>query len=354
LKRVCLVSSGTGGHLVPALALAARLREHGHETVLLTEGRGVESAMLERAGVDAVPLHVGGPGLALPWRLLRAAGEARSILKRRAIDLVLATGGKTSVPVALAARSLSLPVCLLEQNATTGRCNRLLAPLARRIYLGLPQRRPLRLAVMTGTPLRAGIGRVSRAEARHELSLAAGMPTILVMGGSQGARALNETVPKALVGLGAPLQVLHLAGPGHEEAVRVRYGEGACHGLVAHVRPLVRDVGTWYAAADLVICRGGGCTIAELMAAGRPAIVVPYPHHKDRQQFWNGKVLEAAGGGVVVEQHDLHVATLQPLVRALIEAPDRLAEMGEKAHAKSPRDPCAAILEDLHSLAYLN
>jgi UDP-N-acetylglucosamine--N-acetylmuramyl-(pentapeptide) pyrophosphoryl-undecaprenol N-acetylglucosamine transferase len=188
---------------------------------------------------------------------------------------VLATGGKTSVPVALAARSLSAAGLPARAECDYGPLQPVLAPFARRIYLGLPQRRPLRLAVMTGTPLRAGIGRASRAEARHELSLAAGMPTILVMGGSQGARALNETVPKALVGLGAPLQVLHLAGPGHEEAVRVRYGEGACHGLVAHVRPLVRDVGTWYAAADLVICRGGGCTIAELMAAGRPAIVVP-------------------------------------------------------------------------------
>lgn len=339
---------------MPALALAARLRERGHETTLVTEGRPVEDSLLARSGVEAESLHLGGRGPTLVWRVLRATRDARRLLEEHRIDLVLGTGGKTSVPVALAAKTLSLPVCLLEQNATTGRCNRLLAPFARRIYLGLPQARPDRRALMTGTPLRPGIGGISREEARRMLTLAPDAPTVLVVGGSQGAQTLNELVPRALTRVGSSLQVLHLSGNGQDEAVKLRYGQGRGSGFVAHVRPLVKDMAPWYAAADLVICRGGGCTIAELMAAGRPAIVVPYPHHKDRQQYWNGLVLERGGAGIVIEQKDLREDGLRDLVASWLERRDDLAAMGAAARALAPVDPCTTILDDLKVVAALN
>jgi len=339
---------------MPALALAARLRERGHETTLVTEGRGVEEALLQRSGLTAEALNVGGRGPALVWRVLRAAKRARKLLEDQRIDLVVGTGGKTSVPVAMAARMLSLPICLLEQNATTGRCNRWLAPFARRIYLGLPQEKPLPRALVTGTPLRMGIGSVSKEAGRQMLSLSPTLPTILVMGGSQGATVLNELVPRALAGIGTPLQVLHLSGNGQDDAVRLRYDAGVPRGLVAHVRPLVKDMAHWYAAADLVICRGGGCTVAELMAAGRPAIVVPYPHHRDRQQYWNGLVLERGGAGLVIEQKDLREDSLQDLVSSLLARPDQLVAMGEASKRLAPVDPCGSILEDLRVVAALN
>lgn len=352
MRRVCLVSSGTGGHLLPALALSAGLRARGHEPLLVTEGRAVESSLLPGAGMPARTLRVGG-GPALPLRVLGASLAARRWLRQSGVEVVICTGGRTSLPVGLAARLLGLPLCLLEQNAVLGRSNRWLAALARRIYLGLPGDHQPPRALVTGTPLRAEIGTIDRAMARERLGLRADGLTVMVAGGSQGARALNEVVPAALLRLGAPLQVLHLSGPGADDDVRRRYAAGADARVECRVRPLTREIACWYAAADLVICRGGGATVAELMAAARPAIVVPYPHHRDRQQFHNAQVLVRAGAAVVLEQEQLTVERLGDEIAALLPG-DQLATMGARAAALSPADPCAAILDDLERTAILN
>ena len=339
---------------MPALALAERLREQGHEPLLLTEGREVEHDLLARAGATSASLQVGRRTLLLPLRIAAATLAARRLMRDRGIDLVLGTGGKTSIPAGLAARSLGLPLCLLEQNATTGRSNRLLSPLANRVYLGLPQPHASARALMTGTPMRRGIGEVERASARQQLGLEPDLPVLLVMGGSQGATALNTIVPKALCALRRPLQILHLSGRGAEEGVRLLYDAGQERGLTAHVRALVQDMPAYYAAADLVICRGGGCTVAELMRAARPAIIVPYPHHRDRQQFWNGMVLERARAGLVLEQSHLSVTGLAALIESFLRRPEELAAMGERSRALAPVDPSAAILADLRLVANLN
>ena len=349
VRRVCLVSSGTGGHLLPAVMLAQAMRDAGQDTILLTEGRRAEQVLLERYPCRAEALPVGRGGVGLPMRFAAAVVRARRLLRREGVDLVVGSGGRTSVPVGIAARTLGVPVVLMEQNAVPGRANRFLLPLARRIYLGLPSRRRPRRSLLTGTPLRPEMGRVERADARRSLGLAVDQPVILVTGGSQGAKVLNEVVPDALCQLPRALQVLHLCGVGADEQVRLRYASAEDHGSTALVRSHAFDMATYYAAADLVICRGGGGTVAELAAAGRASIIVPYPHHRDRQQFWNGKVLEDAGAAVVAEQHALSPASLAALVESLFRW-DRLAAMGEMARSLAPRDSCERILADLASL----
>ncbi|MGB3967247.1 MAG: UDP-N-acetylglucosamine--N-acetylmuramyl-(pentapeptide) pyrophosphoryl-undecaprenol N-acetylglucosamine transferase, partial [Planctomycetota bacterium] len=350
VQRVCLVSGGTGGHLMPALALARALHAAGHESLLVTEGRAVERELLRRelpdvTGVELPP--AGRSRLGLPWWLLRATAAARRVLREQRIDRVVSTGGRPSVPVALAARSLGVPVYLLEQNAVTGRANRLLRPFAERIYHGLPSREPVSArALVTGTPLRPEIGAMSRERARELLGLHAATPVVLVTGGSQGARALNETVPQALLRLHQPLQVLHLAGLQADDVVRRFYAASAGR-IVAVVRPVAHDMDRMFAAADLVICRGGGTTVAELCAVGRAAVIVPYPHHRDRQQLRNAEVLANAGAAVVVEEADLSVETLTGLVRCLLADPARLLAMGTSAKGCLPGDAAAAILRDM-------
>jgi UDP-N-acetylglucosamine--N-acetylmuramyl-(pentapeptide) pyrophosphoryl-undecaprenol N-acetylglucosamine transferase len=345
-----LVSSGTGGHLLPAVMLAQAMRDAGQDTILLTEGRRTEQVLLERYPCRAEALPVGRGGVGLPVRFAAAVLRARRLLKREGVDLVVGSGGRTSVPVGIAARSLGVPVVLMEQNAVPGRANRFLLPLARRIYLGLPSRRRPRRSLLTGTPLRPEMGRIDRADARRSLGLSLDQPVILVTGGSQGAKVLNEVVPDALCQIPRALQVLHLCGAGADENVRLRYAAGAEeHGTTALVRSHAFDMATYYAAADLVICRGGGGTVAELAAAGRASIIVPYPHHRDRQQFWNGKVLEDAGGAVVVEQHTVTATSLAALVESLFRW-DRLGVMGDMARSLAPRDSCERILADLASL----
>ncbi len=352
VRRVCLVSGGTGGHLMPAMVLARALRGDGHWPLVVTEGREAERVMLDRFDGEAVALPT-GRGLGLPLRLLGATLRARRLLVASEVDVVVGTGGRTTVPVALAASSLRLPVALMEQNAITGRANRMLLPLAERIYLGLPPRRMHPRALLTGTPVREELGTVERTEARRSLALEPDLPVVLVVGGSQGAQALNEIVPPALCGMRRPLQVLHLTGPGADERVRLRYAEAEDFGLLALVRTYSFDMATYYAAADLVVCRGGGSTVAELAAAGRGAIIVPYPHHRDRQQYLNGKVLADAGAAVVVEQGELDAASLGRLVQDLLRS-ERLAAMGRAAAALAPRDSCRRILDDLVRLAALN
>ncbi len=350
VQRVCLVSGGTGGHLMPALALARAMRASGHEPVLVTEGRQVERELLQRelpdvAGVELPPAS--RSRLGLPFWLLRATAAARRVLREQRVDCVVSTGGRPSVPVGLAARSLSLPLYLLEQNAVTGRANRWLAPLAARIYHGLPASAGTTArAVVTGTPLRPELGRLDRDEARRLLGLRVDVPVVLVTGGSQGARSLNEAVPPALLRVGGPLQVLHLAGLGHDEAVRRAYACGD-DAVVANVRPVATDMDRMLGAADLVICRGGGTTVAELCAVGRAAIVVPYPHHKDRQQLRNAEVLASAGAALIVEEPALSADAIADLVSCLLADPHRLQRMGALARGLQRGDAVAAILADM-------
>jgi len=351
VKRVCLVSGGTGGHLMPALALARALQQRGHEPLLVTEGRPVERELLHRSGgdLDEVDLPAERPSrLGLPWWLLRATLRARKLLQRRAVDCVVSTGGRPSLPMGLAARSLGMPLFLLEQNVVPGRANRWLLPFARRLYLGLPAAgNASARTLLTGTPLRPGLFAVERASARAELDLDPDQPVVLVTGGSQGAHVLNQIVPAALATLDLPLQVLHLTGLGRDDEVRRRYAATADHRLRLFVWPVTIDMDRMLGAADLVICRGGGTTIAELMAAGRAAVIVPYPHHKDRQQSRNAAVLVRAGAALVVEETALTPALLAQVVGELLRQPERLLAMAAAARRAGGGDATMAILDDM-------
>ena len=348
VKRVCLVSSGTGGHLWPALVLAEALRERGHETVLLTEGRRVEQEFLSRVGCRAETLDLRGSGVGQVLRMARGTVDARRVLRDADADAVVCTGGRTSVAAGLAGRSLGLPLALLEQNAIAGKANRLLAHLADRVYLGLPPVRGVRHGVLTGTPLRREFRTAQRAEARRRLGLRADQPVVFVTGGSEGAGVLYERVPRALAATGQPVQVLHLTGPDNDEDVRRRYAELVTASPIrAVVRSLALDMADLYAAADLVVCRGGGCTVAELIATGRASVIVPYPHHKDRQQLHNAKVLERAGASQIVEQAEFDEENVAALFRELLGSPGRLERMGSAAAALQAEEASDRIASDL-------
>ena len=347
VKRVCFVSSGTGGHLWPAMVLGEALREQGHDTFFLTEGRAVERELLERAGQRGESLDVGGRGVGQVMAMARGAWNARRFLRREQVDAVVCTGGRTSVAAGLAGRSLGLPLAVLEQNAVPGRANRLLSRFARRVYLGLPTVNEVRGGVVTGTPVRKDMSNGDRSAARRKIGLRDDLPVLFVTGGSQGASFLNERVPPALIALRRPLQVVHLAGQGWEAEVRTRYAPGLECGVDAVVRAISFDMPTMYAAADLVVCRGGGCTVAELAVTGRPAVIVPYPYHRDRQQVHNGQVLERAGAARVCEQHQLEGPRLTEVLRDLLDAPERLRLMEQCARSLDLGDACDRIVEDL-------
>lgn len=334
IRRPTLVfaGGGSGGHLYPALAVARALE--GVECVFLVpKDRGDDARIagefrtlaMETPRFDRAPLLY-------PARLVRAVVAARRALRRVGACGVVGLGGYASVPACLAARSLSLPVYLMELNAVPGRATRLLGRLASGVGLGtaaaLPRmhrRVPCRI---TGTPLRDELS--ERADPR-DFGLEPGLATLLVLGGSQGAAGLNARVLEAMPRCAdLPMQVLHCAGVHDAPRVREAYRATGARAVVLDFLP---RIGRAYSVADLVLARGGASTVAECLALGLPAVYVPYPHHRDRQQAMNALAAVRAGAARLVEEEALSPQAFRALALELLLRPDARRAMAEAARA---------------------
>lgn len=314
-ETIVIAGGGTGGHLVPAMALADAAGAAGDRPVLITGDRPIEDRVLEGcpwprrklAARGFATLGLGGRMLALlalpgaVWRAFRWLGELRPAR-------VILTGGYVALPVGVAAALRRVPVTLIEPNAIPGRTTRLLARLAGTLIvldgsISLPGRAPR----IVGMPVRSSIVAVGRSGTRGEPG------RLLVLGGSQGARSLNLGVAAALAA-GDPVAVLHVSGPGRAGEARDAY---ARVGIAAEVVEYLDDIAGALAAADLVVARAGAGTIAELIAAARPAVLVPYPHAADNHQEANARLFARLGGGLVVGEGDEFSARLGAAIKAL-------------------------------------
>jgi len=331
-KKVVFAGGGTGGHLFPALAVARAL--HGLDPVFVVpDDRGDEQRLAGEFPclVMRCPRPDRDRWLS-PARLARAIRDARRTLRRLHAAAVVGLGAYASVPFALAARSLGLPLYLMELNAVPGRATRLLARFATGVGLGQPDAleamRWRGACRVTGTPLRAELSRPAR---RAEFGLREDLPTLAVLGGSQGSQGLNARVVDGLVRCGdLPIQVLHCAGA--RDAYRVR-GSYLAVDLPSRVIDFTPDIGRVYAVADLVISRAGASTVAECLALGKPAVYVPYPWHRDRQQERNARAAEAAGAARVVEEHELTPRALRGLLTSILLEPEQRGRMAAAARA---------------------
>jgi UDP-N-acetylglucosamine--N-acetylmuramyl-(pentapeptide) pyrophosphoryl-undecaprenol N-acetylglucosamine transferase len=339
---VVLAAGGTGGHLFSAEAVAAELAARGRRVHLLTDSRADaladRVAAIERHRVRAGRLG-GGPVRAAHGLAEIAAGavQARRLLRRLEPRAVVGFGGYPSVPTMLAAASLGLPTLLHEQNAVLGRANRLLVPRVRRIATGFPDTIGLRpadraRAVYIGNPVRPAILAVP---SRDYQPPAPGEPIeLLILGGSQGARALSEIVPVALAALSPELRALLRVGQqARPEDLAAAAEAYARAGIAAEIQSFFGDVPQRLARAHLAICRAGASTVAELSAVGRPALLIPYPYATDDHQTANAHAFAAAGGGWAVAQADLRPDTLAiRLTRLLADGP-ALSSAADRARA---------------------
>jgi UDP-N-acetylglucosamine--N-acetylmuramyl-(pentapeptide) pyrophosphoryl-undecaprenol N-acetylglucosamine transferase len=354
--RVALAGGGTAGHLFPGLAIARALEVHaGRSTTwLFGTGRVAEARGLAGSGVRLELLPAPRPPrrraalAAFALRLGRAWFAARRRLRALAPDVLIGLGGYASVAPGLAAHSLGIPLFLLEQNALPGKAVRLLAPRARRTFVPWEETATSlgeRAACdVLGNPVRAELWR-ARPEARYMLGLRPEAPTLLVMGGSQGAQAINRAVRRALPQLASAggrsgrAQVIHLAGD--DDVARLAAAYRAA-GIRAHVTPFLADMGAAYAAADLALCRAGGTTIAELAACGLPAVLVPYPHAADDHQRANARAAARQGGALVMEEAALVEGGLHGVI-ALLGDGARRGEMRRSLDATVGREAAARI-----------
>jgi UDP-N-acetylglucosamine--N-acetylmuramyl-(pentapeptide) pyrophosphoryl-undecaprenol N-acetylglucosamine transferase len=343
--RVLLAGGGTAGHTSPLLATADALRrlEPGVEVTALGTPRGIEGRVVPEAGyplelIPPVPLprRPNADLLRLPGRLRGAVTGALAVVDRVCPDVVVGFGGYVSVPAYLAARRRHVPIVVHEGNALPGIANRLGARFTRHVATSFPGT-PLRHAAYVGLPIRRMISTLDRAglrdEARRAFGLDGELPTLLVTGGSQGARRLNQSVAGAEAAFAAAgVQVLHVAGPKGEASVTRTAGQPPYV-----VLPYVDRMDLAYAAADLVLCRAGANTVTEVAAVGLPAVFVPLPIGNGEQEL-NARPVVDAGGGLLVRDGALTSEWVAGTVPGLAADAERLAAMSAAASGLIPRD----------------
>ncbi len=348
---VLIAAGGTGGHVFPALAVARALRERGVSVVWLGTAGGMEARLVPANGFAIEWVRVAGirgkgagAWLLAPFRLARAVADAIGVMRRRRPGVVLGAGGFVSGPGGIAAWLLRIPLLIHEQNAVAGLTNRWLARLAREVLEAFPGSfGPGVQARCIGNPVRADIAAI--APPGERLAGRTGRARLLVIGGSQGARRLNELVPAAVARLAPPLrpEILHQTGARHLEATRAAYARA---GVDATIRAFIDDMADAYAWADFAICRAGALTIAELQAAGLGAILVPFPAAVDDHQTRNAEFLVRAGAAVLAPEASLDAQGLSNSIAALSADPARRRRMAEAARAGSVT-AAAATLADL-------
>ncbi|WP_294507389.1 UDP-N-acetylglucosamine--N-acetylmuramyl-(pentapeptide) pyrophosphoryl-undecaprenol N-acetylglucosamine transferase [uncultured Victivallis sp.] len=366
LERLAITCGGTGGHFYPGLSVARKLRDEGGEALLLLSGVNAphQKDIAESFGVSAVALprmpspRGIGSGVAFGSGALGGVCASLRELKRFRPQALLGMGSFTSLPPILAAHLLRIPVFLHDGNARIGKANRFFSSRAKLLATAFPACNADKCrceVLVTGMPLRpeleaaAGISREA-AEAELErifgVKLEAGIPTILVFGGSQGAAIFNAAVPAALKRLESRrrFQVLHLAGPGKFETTKKAYGD------VPFPLLLLESSGRmelFLGAADLVVCRSGGSTVAELARFGKAAVLIPYPYAAEHHQDDNARVLEAAGGAELLPNAECSPERLEQLFDRLLASPETLAERGARAAECAVPDAAGRLLVEL-------
>ena len=343
MTRLLVVAAGTGGHVYPALAVAERLRSMGVDVSWLGTAVGIESRLVPAAGF---PFHVSkvaglrGQGfarwLAAPFLLLRSGLRSIAVLARVRPHVVLGMGGYGAGPGGLVARLLGIPLVIHEQNTVPGLTNRLLAWFATRVLEAFPASfAARRRAIHTGNPVREALACGPAPEMR--LAHRGGRLRVLVIGGSQGARALNEVVPRALAidSLGARVRVRHQCGPANVEATCDGY---AAVDVEAEITGYIEDMGTAYTWTDVAVCRAGAMTVAELAAVGVASILVPFPYATDDHQSRNARYLADRGAAMLLAQDSLDADSLAVALGSLHEDRGRVESMSRAAYDAAIRD----------------
>jgi len=352
---VLIAGGGTGGHVFPMLAVGQALESEGADVFYVGTARGLEQRLIGDAGgdlelLDVAPLRGGGVRGALVGGLKAAwsFNAARDLVKRRRPDVVLSVGGYAGGPVALAARLMGVPLAVLEPNSVLGFTNRVLGPLAHRVYVAFgdwDRRFGPGVLMRSGVPLRSEF----KASVYQPL---VGRFRVLVLGGSQGAKALNECVPGAFERLSAVVphaEILHQAGRGKVIATsqRYAYAPNARVGVV----DFIEDVAGELDRADLVIQRCGASAVSELCLVGRANILVPFPFAADQHQLANAKSLEREGAAIALEEREATPERLGALLIELAADPARRIALAERARTLATPNAAKDVAGDLLQLA---
>lgn len=343
--NIILAGGGTGGHVIPALAIAEELRRRGHQAAFVGTARGIETRLVPKAGFPLYLVKVGALNRVSIATRLRTLVDlplsifaAMRILRRFHAQAVIGVGGYAAGPATIAAVLLRIPVVLFEPNVVPGYANRALARFAANAAVHFEQTgRWFRSFEVTGVPVRPAFFNLPPRRGPQ--------PTLLVFGGSQGARALNHVVRETAAELLAripDLKLAHQTGSREFEEIRGFYTESK---IRVEASPFIDDMPQSFAGADLIVCRSGASTVAEVAAAGKCALFVPFPGAADDHQLRNAELLAHAGAALLIPESELNAERFVREVTALLGDPQRLAEMGGKARALAHPDAASHIAE---------
>ena len=359
---VLMMAGGTGGHVYPALAVATELLRRGYRVEWVGTARGLEHRVVPAAGITLHCLPVRGVrGKSIVHKiigllfLLLASLQALWLVFRLAPRCVVGMGGYVAGPAGVAAWLLRKPLLIHEQNAVAGTTNRMLAPLASTVVAGFAGafREDIQYIVL-GNPVRREL--VAAGAASHYDYAGQRPLRLLVLGGSLGARPINKLIPGAVRKLvdgttAAPLEVWHQAGEDHAEVVRASYGDLLDHGV--RVAPFIEDMAGAYAWADLVLCRAGALTIAELSIMGRPSVLVPLPQAIDDHQSANARSLTEHGAAILMRQSEMTEESLAAALLGYLDHPQSLSSMAAAAAAAATPDAAQRVSDYCEELMHV-
>lgn len=350
-RSILIMAGGTGGHIFPALAVADILRTEGWRVTWLGAPNSMEAELVPKHGYDMAWVRFSGLRgkgplrlLLLPFNLLIALWQSAVAIFRHRPDVVLGMGGYITFPGGMMAALLRRPLVIHEQNSIAGLSNKVLARIAQKVLSGFPDVLPN--AIWCGNPVRGAIAGLADPQQRY--AARSGKLDVLVVGGSLGAKAINETLPQALALLPEEVRpnVLHQTGKQHFASVQQLYRQ--C-GVQADIRPFLDDMAGSYANADLVICRAGALTVAELAAAGVASILIPFPFAVDDHQTGNARFLSERGAAILVPQSELNAEKLEQLLRELSR--EKLLVMAQQARSLAKADAAVAVANICKELA---
>jgi UDP-N-acetylglucosamine--N-acetylmuramyl-(pentapeptide) pyrophosphoryl-undecaprenol N-acetylglucosamine transferase len=358
--RVVIAGGGTGGHLFPGIAIAEEFLKRNKGTAIIFIGtkKGIESKLLDKFGYDLREIEVEGvKGRGLKalirgaYQIPKSIWQSRRILKQFHPDIVFGVGGYASGPAVLAAYLMSIPTAIAEQNATPGITNKILGNFVDKIFVTYAQTRecfPQAKVVLSGNPVRASFtaGGSKIKEKRDYRQL-------LIFGGSQGAEAINKSVIDMLPqiqNMKNKLHILHQTGLQQMDMVRKAYEQS---GIQAVVKDFIVDMAGAYAEADLIVCRAGATSLAEITVAGKAAVLIPYPWAANDHQMKNARALEAEGAAVVIPEKELSGDNLFGVIENLLNDEKKLGRIEENSLRMSKVDAAATIVDDCVKLMAL-
>jgi UDP-N-acetylglucosamine--N-acetylmuramyl-(pentapeptide) pyrophosphoryl-undecaprenol N-acetylglucosamine transferase len=347
-KTILIMAGGTGGHVFPGIAVADELRRRGHHVVWLGTRYGIDATLVPQATIPYYQISIRGLrgkgklGLLLaPFKILKAIYQSLKIIRHIAPDVVIGFGGYVTGPGAIAAKLLGVPLIIHEQNAIAGKTNRLLAPWAKHVLVAFPNSFPAKVTCQwVGNPLRENITQMS-APTEHKISKPI---NILVFGGSQGAKIINETVLAALLLLpeNERPMVWHQVGRQQFDDFCHRYQQ---HQLPVKVEAFIDDMAQAYQWADLVICRSGALTISELAAAGKPSILIPLASAVDDHQTENARFLVNVNAAQLIPQNKLNAQKLVEIIKEFSNNQQQLITMAENAYRVAKLNATIAVAD---------